>query len=146
MISRLLPSAALPLAISALLRLLLCLSLLLSSLEAANVYQDQFTGASIPAAWTTIANAPVTLDAPNDQLDYNHTAGTSRRFLNYNGLLVGQTGYLKAEISNFAGSSSIWFGFVGTNVANNANYAQTIITGDGTYEMFMNNTAAAAPF
>ncbi|MDC1404142.1 sulfatase-like hydrolase/transferase [Akkermansiaceae bacterium] len=136
MISRLLPSAA-P---------LLCVSLLLSSLEAANVYQDQFTGASIPAAWNTIANAPVTLDDPNDQIDYNHTAGTSRRFLNYNGLLIGQTGYLKAEISNFAGSPAVWFGFVGTNAANNSHYAQAIITGDGTYEMFMNNTASAVLF
>lgn len=114
--------------------------------NAVNVYQDQFTGSSIPSQWTSIASAPVTLDDPNDQLDYNHTAGTTRRFLNYNSLLTGQTGYLKAEISNFTGSTSIWFGFVGTNTANNSHYAQTLISGDNTYELFINNTASAQPF
>lgn len=112
----------------------------------ANIYQDQFTGAFIPAQWNSIANAPVTLDDPNDQLDYNHTAGTTRRFLNYNDLLTGQTGYLKAEISNFSGASSIWIGFVGTNSTNNSHYAHTLVSSDGTYELFLNNTASAQPF
>ncbi|MBT7213784.1 MAG: hypothetical protein HN869_01105 [Verrucomicrobia bacterium] len=100
--------------------------------------QDEFTGTSIPAAWNNIANAPVALDDPNNQLDYDHTASTIRRFLDFNGLLTGQSGYLKASISNFTGASSIWFGSVGTNSANNANYAQTLITGNGTYELFIN--------
>ncbi|MGJ8696786.1 MAG: sulfatase-like hydrolase/transferase [Verrucomicrobiaceae bacterium] len=114
--------------------------------HAANVYQDQFTGSSIPSAWNNTAGTPVTLDDPNDQLDYSHTAGTTRRFLNYNDLLVGQTGYLKVDISNFTGASSIWLGFVGTNTANNSHYAQTLVAANGTYELFLNNTASPQSF
>ena len=114
--------------------------------QATNVYLDDFSGASISANWNTIAGAPVTLDDPNNQLDYDHTGGTTRRFLNYNGLLIGQTGYLKADISNFTGATSIWFGFVGTNASNNAHYAQTLITANGTYELFINNTATTQNF
>ena len=114
--------------------------------HASTVYQDEFTGTSIPAAWNNIANAPVALDDPNNQLDYDHTASTIRRFLNFNGLLTGQSGYLKASISNFTGASSIWFGFVGTNSANNANYAQTLITGNGTYELFINKHRRRGPY
>ncbi|MGC6426907.1 MAG: sulfatase-like hydrolase/transferase [Akkermansiaceae bacterium] len=122
------------------------LSLTLGFTYSANVYQDQFTGTSIPTEWNQIANAPVTLDDSNDQLDYNHTAGITRRFLNYNDLLTGQTGYLKAEIANFSGASSIWIGFVGTNAANNSHYAQTLVAGNGTYELFINNTSATQSF
>lgn len=61
-------------------------SLALALIAHANtVYQDEFTGTSIPAAWNNIANAPVALDDPNNQLDYDHTASTIRRFLNFNG-------------------------------------------------------------
>ncbi len=107
---------------------------------AATVYQDQFKRPAIPAAWNTVANSPVTLDDPNDQLDYTHVAGTSRRFLNFNDLLTGQTAYLKAEISNFTGSPSVWLGFVGTNASNNSHYAHTFVAGSSTYELFINNT------
>jgi len=117
-----------------------------SSVFAGTIYQDQFTGPSIPATWNHIANAPVTFDDPNDQLDYNHIAGTSRRFLNYNDLLVGQTGYLKVELSNFSGASSVWLGFVGANAANNSHYAQTLVAGNGIYELFVNNTTSTQSF
>ncbi|MEP4079556.1 sulfatase-like hydrolase/transferase [Haloferula sp.] len=118
-----------------------------SNLQASNVYQDEFTGASISTVWNNEAGSPVTLDDPNNQLDYNHAAGTSRRFLSFNPtVLTGQTGYIKAAISNYSGTPSVWFGFVGANPANNANYAQTRIESNGTYEMFMNNLSTSQNF
>lgn len=118
----------------------------MSSVFSAYVYQDQFTGSLIPPQWNNIANSPVTLDDSNDQLDYNHNAGTTRRLLNYNDLLVGKTGYLKTEISNFSGATSVWVGFVGTNAANNSHYAHVLVSGNNTYELFINNTTSAQSF
>ena len=128
-------------------RLLILLSMISPAIcNAAALYQDQFTGSSIPAEWNTIANSPVTLDNPNDQLDYNHLAGISRRFLNFNDLLTSQTAYLKTEVTNFTGSPSVWISFVGSNSANNSHYAQTLVSGNHTYELFINNTTSVQPF
>ncbi|MGJ8724115.1 MAG: sulfatase-like hydrolase/transferase [Roseibacillus sp.] len=109
------------------------------------VYEDDFTGAALSSDWNITIGTPVTLDDPNDQADYDHVAGTSRRFLNYNDLLVSKTGYFKAEISNLVGAS-VWIGFVNNSHGNNANYAQTLVNANGTYEMFFNNTTGSLPF
>ncbi|CAA6690708.1 MULTISPECIES: sulfatase-like hydrolase/transferase [unclassified Lentimonas] len=118
-----------------------------SAVHSATVYEDDFTGATLnDAVWNVDANDPVTFDAANDQLDYSHAAGTARRFVSDGTTLVGKTGYIKADISNFAGDASIWFGFVGDSPGNNTNYAYTTIAGNGTYEVFFNNTASSQSF
>lgn len=126
--------------------LMAAIGLFSAPLHATTFYEDSFAGATISPVWNTITGSPVTLDDPNDQLDYAHTAGTVRRFLNYNSGFTNKTGYLKVAISNFSGSPSIWVGFVGPSPGNNANYVSTIITGAGTYELFFNNTTGALAF
>ncbi len=121
---------------------------LICHLQAQLVYQDDFSATTINAAiWNIDIGSAVTLDAGNDQLDYNHTGGTARRFLNYNnGTLVSKTGYLKVSISNFGGSPSVWMGFVSSSHGNNGNYARAVVSGDGTYELFFNNTSGPVSF
>lgn len=128
-------------------KFLILFSFLLSLATAQVVHQDDFTAATIDSSiWTINIGSAATLDDPNNQLDYAHTAGTARRFLNYNAGLVSKTAYLKTTISNFTGASSIWLGFVGTTHGNNGNYARTLVSGNDTYELFLNNTTAPLPF
>ena len=117
------------------------------SLHAGIIYQDDFTDASISSVWNIDIGSAVALDTTNDQLDYSHVAGTSRRFLNYNdGTFLSKIGYFKATISNFMDNPSVWVGFVEDSHSNNGNYASTVVSGNGTYELFFNNTTGALPF
>lgn len=116
--------------------------------QGAIIYTDDFSGATLNSEWNNNVGTPASLDTVNQQLDYNHTAGTSRRFMSYNPSVLNgsQTGYFKADISNHAGADRVWMAFVGSNPGNNNHYAKMDVTGNGTYEMFINNTAGSLAF
>ena len=117
-----------------------------NSLQAQLDYEDDMTGAVIDPVWNVNITTVATLDDPNDQIDYNHVEGTTRRLLSDVNGFVSKTMYFKASISNFTGASVVFIGFVEDGPANNANYASTVVSGNHTYEMFFNNTSGALPF
>lgn len=116
------------------------------SANAGLVYENDFSATDPDVAFNLEAGDPASWDEPNDQVDYAHTAGTTRRYVNHNNGTIAFTsleGYIKAEISNFTGASSIWLGFIEDNVANNGNYAQTSIDQNGVFELVVNNSNAS---
>ncbi len=117
--------------------------------QAGVIYQDDFSSdPGIPGVvWDDNTGTPASYDGTNQEVDYTHTAGTSRRFQNHNtGLFNSTEGYFKATISNFTGSPSIWMAFIEDNSANNANYASTVVSGNGTIEMVVNNSGSSISF
>ncbi|MGJ8639542.1 MAG: sulfatase-like hydrolase/transferase [Opitutaceae bacterium] len=125
--------------------------------QAAIVYQDDFTSdpnlSTVP--WYNEGTAPGTYDSPNAQVDYDHTGGVVQRLVNYDGSgprnSLTQL-YMELEISNFTGADATngaRVGFNYTNRSNTGHWAYFVLTsdlGDGTYELFFNNTSATLPF
>ncbi|MEP4079551.1 PEP-CTERM sorting domain-containing protein [Haloferula sp.] len=124
-----------------------------TSSQAALVYQDDFTSdpnlGSPTSGFDENAGTPGSYDLANTQVDYAHTAGTTRRLINHNNATVSfasTQGYMKAEISNYVAGPSIWIGFVEDNATNNQNYARELVSGNGTYELVVNNSSSSISF
>lgn len=119
-----------------------------AAVHAGIVFTDDFSDATLKSEWQEVNIG--SLDTVNEEYDYTHTQGTTRRLINYNSTWTAaddiHTAYFKADISNQTGGQKAWMTFLGTNPGNNNNYAHAVITADGTYEMFVNTTAAAVGF